>query len=64
VPDAPDDKPTYAQHGKRGDPSYAQVAGMIPLELRRKFKSKVALQGKDMSAVLEELIRNYVEKEK
>lgn len=36
---------------------------MIPLELRRRFKAKVALQGKDMSAVLEELIRDYVEKE-
>jgi hypothetical protein len=63
VPDAPDDKPTYEQRGKRGDPAYAQVAGMIPLELRRRFKAKVALEGEDMSRVLEELIRAYVEKE-
>ncbi len=61
--DTPDDKPTYEQRGKRGDPSYAQVAGMIPLELRRRFKAKVALEGKDMSRVLEALIRAYVERE-
>ncbi|MDQ3398376.1 MAG: hypothetical protein M3511_11535 [Deinococcota bacterium] len=47
------------QHSKRGDPAYAQVAGMIPLELRRRFKAKVALEGKDMSQVLEKLIREY-----
>lgn len=64
MPDAPDDKPdTYEQRGKRGDPTYAQVAGMVPLELRRRFKAKVALEGKDMSRVLEVLIREYVEKE-
>jgi hypothetical protein len=63
VPDTPDDKTTYEQRGKRGDPAYAQVAGMIPLELRRRFKAKVALEGEDMSRVLETLIREYVEKE-
>jgi hypothetical protein len=36
---------------------------MIPLELRRRFKAKVALEGNDMSGVLEALIREYVEKE-
>jgi hypothetical protein len=54
---------TSEQHGKRGDPAYAQVAGMIPLELRRRFKAKVALQGEDMSRVLEALIQEYVDKE-
>ena len=63
MPDIPDDKPAREQHGKRGDPDYAQVAGMIPLELRRRFKAKVALEGEDMSRVLETLIREYVEKE-
>jgi hypothetical protein len=63
VPDIPDNKPSYEQRGKRGDPTYAQIAGMIPLELRRRFKAKVALQGEDMSRVLETLIREYVEKE-
>jgi hypothetical protein len=63
VPDTPDDKPKLEQHGKRGNPAYAQVAGMIPLELRRRFKAKVALRGEDMSIVLEELIREYVDKE-
>jgi hypothetical protein len=63
VPDTPDHKPSYEQRGKRGDPTYAQVAGMIPLELRRRFKAKVALEGKDMSRMLEALIREYVEKE-
>ena len=64
MPDISDDKPdTYEQRGKRGDPTYAQVAGMIPLKLRRRFKAKVALEGEDMSRVLETLIREYVEKE-
>ncbi len=64
MPDKPRDKPTRPeQFGKRGDPDYAQVAGMIPLELRRRFKAKVALKGEDMSRVLEALIREYVEKE-
>lgn len=63
MPDTPDKKRLSEQHGKRGDPAYAQVAGMIPLELRRRFKAKVALEGEDMSRVLEALIRKYVEKE-
>ena len=54
-------KSTREQHGKRGDPAYAQVAGMIPLDLRRRFKAKVALQGEDMSRVLERLIRAYLD---
>ena len=61
MPDDFENKPTREQHGKRGDPAYAQVAGMIPLELRRKFKAKVALEGEDMSRVLERLIRAYLE---
>ncbi len=62
--DTPDDKSSKdKQHGKRGDPTYAQVAGMIPLELRRRFKAKVALKGEDMSQVLEALIREYVDKD-
>lgn len=61
MPDDSEHKPTREQHGKRGDPAYAQVAGMIPLDLRRRFKAKVALEGEDMSRVLEALIRAYVE---
>jgi hypothetical protein len=62
VPDTPEDKPSYEQRGKRSDLTYAQVSGMIPLELRRRFKAKVALEGEDMSRVLEALIQEYVEK--
>lgn len=51
------------QRGKRGDPDYSQVAGMIPTRLRRRFKAKVSLEGRDMSSVLEELIQAYVEAE-
>jgi len=54
-------EPKPEQRGKRGDPDYSQVAGMIPTELRRRFKAKVSLEGRDMSTVLEELIREYVE---
>lgn len=59
--DTDNQKPKPEQFGKRGDPNYAQVAGMIPLELRRQFKARVALEGEDMSGVLERLIRAYVE---
>ncbi len=60
--DANDDQSAKPeQFGKRGNPAYAQVAGMIPLELRRQFKAKVALDGEDMSSVLERLIRDYLE---
>ena len=62
MPDDSDNKTTREQHGKRGDPAYAQVAGMIPLDLRRQFKAKVALEGEDMSSVLERLIREYLER--
>ena len=61
MPNDANSKRTSEQHGKRGDPAYAQVAGMIPLDLRRRFKAKVALEGEDMSRVLEALIRAYVE---
>ena len=54
-------KTRVEQFGKRGDPAYAQVAGMIPLELRRRFKARVALEGEDMSQVLEKLIRQYLD---
>jgi hypothetical protein len=62
-PNTPPSEGKAEQRGKRGDPSYAQVAGMIPLELRRRFKAKAALEGRDMSRVLEALIREYVEGE-
>lgn len=56
-------EPQPEQRGKRGDPDYSQVAGMIPTTLRRRFKAKVSLEGRDMSTVLEELIQAYVERE-
>lgn len=56
-------EPKPEQRGKRGDPEYSQVAGMIPTRLRRQFKAKVSLAGLDMSSVLEELIQEYVERE-
>lgn len=56
-------EPKPDQRGKRGDPEYSQVAGMIPTQLRRRFKAKVSLEGRDMSMVLEELIQAYVEVE-
>lgn len=54
-------EPKPEQRGKRGDPEYSQVAGMIPTQLRRRFKAKVSLEGRDMATVLEELIQSYVE---
>ena len=46
--------------GKRGKSDYSQICGQIPKQLHLQFKSKVALTGKDMAIVLEELIENYV----
>ena len=48
--------------GKRGKSDYSQICGQIPKELHLQFKSKVALTGRDMATVLEELIANYVER--
>ncbi len=48
-------------YNKRNDPNYTQVSGLIPGVLKRQFKAKVALEGDDMSQVLEALIQAYVE---
>ena len=48
-------------YNKRNDPNYVQVSGLIPSALKRQFKAKVALEGGDMSRVLETLIQAYVE---
>lgn len=45
MPSNSDDNPITEQCGKRGDPAYAQVAGMIPLELRREFNALVDIVG-------------------
>ncbi len=52
---------TLDKWGKRGKSNYSQICGQIPKELHLKFKSKVALTGRDMATVLEELIAEYVE---
>lgn len=60
MPDKTTDK-RQEPYNKRNDPDYTQVSGLIPKALKRKFKAKVALEGDDMSGVLETLIQAYVE---
>ena len=65
---APADKPsrgepeaTSKQYGKRRDDRYTQISGLIPADLKRRFKAKVALEGDEISTKLEELIASYVD---
>jgi hypothetical protein len=57
-------EPKIEQRGKRGDPLYSQISGLIPTDLRRRFKAKAAMEDKDLSTVLEAIIREYVDEER
>lgn len=48
---------------KRKDANYKQVSGYIPKELALRFKSLCVASDQDISHVLEELIRDWVEKQ-
>lgn len=52
---------TSTQYGKRRDDRYTQISGLIPADLKRRFKAKVALDDVEISAKLEELIAGYVD---
>jgi len=57
------ERTTVAQRGKRANAEYAQLSAPIPRSLRARFKAKVALEETNISAKLEELIRQYVDDE-
>ncbi|MCA9840281.1 MAG: hypothetical protein KC422_25445, partial [Trueperaceae bacterium] len=48
------------QWGKRASSKYSRINGLIPSDLKKQFKAKVALDGSDISKKIEELIRDYV----
>ncbi|KAB8333587.1 hypothetical protein SD80_012380 [Scytonema tolypothrichoides VB-61278] len=52
-----------SQRGKRGDPNFKQVTGLIPKALALRFKALCAGTERDMSGVIEQLIVDWVEKQ-
>jgi predicted DNA-binding protein len=49
-----------AKTGKRSSATYSQVSLLLPEELRRQLKATAALEGRDMSTLAEEAIREYL----
>ena len=49
-----------AKTGKRSDEAYTQMTVLVPEDLRRELKSRAALEGRDMSAIVEELLTAYL----
>lgn len=47
---------------RRGNPAYRQFSAYVPDPLYRKFKSKLALDNRDLSEVMEELISTWVDR--
>src|SRR5437763_615076 len=45
---------------KSQNPAYAKFTTYIPVELHRQVKSKTAAQGREMSALIEELLKGWV----
>ncbi|MBW4512931.1 MAG: hypothetical protein KME64_41550 [Scytonematopsis contorta HA4267-MV1] len=48
------------QRGKRADPNYKQITGMVPKQLALYFKARCAELETDMSKVLEMLVRSWL----
>ena len=51
-----------AKTGKRSDDRYSQVNFLLPEDLRREFKARAVIDGRDMSDIIEELIREYLKR--
>ena len=45
--------------GKRSDPDYTQVTVYLPKTLHRGVRSKLALQGREFSQLVEELLTDW-----
>ena len=57
----PDAKPKPRRKtGKRSDEGYSQVNLLLPEALRRELKARAALEGRDMSTIVEQLLREYL----
>jgi len=51
---------TTTVYGKRADPTYTQLSATVPKNLKVRFKAAVALDGKDINTVVEELLEAYL----
>ena len=49
-----------AKTGKRSDAAYVNVGLLLPEVLRRQLKAAAALEGRDMSSLVEEAITKYL----
>jgi plasmid stability protein len=49
-----------AKTGKRSDEAYTQMTVLVPEALRRELKARAALEGRDMSTIVEQVIRTYL----
>ena len=58
APDAAVARPAAAT--RRGNPAYRQFSAYVPDDLYRRFKSKLALDNRDLSEVMEELIVGWL----
>ena len=45
---------------RRGNPAYRQFSAYVPDDLYRRFKSKLALENRDLSEVMEDLIVGWL----
>ncbi len=61
VASTPDVPGPTALATRRGNPAYRQFSAYVPDALYRKFKSKLALENRDLSEVMEELIVKWVD---
>lgn len=48
--------------GKRSDAAYVPMTVLIREDLRRALKSRAALEGRDMSDVIEEVVQEYIKR--
>ena len=52
-----------AKTGKRSDEEYTQMTVLVPETLRRELKSRAALEGTDMSTIVEQVLSEYLARE-
>lgn len=58
----PDGAAGPEQRGRRASPGFSQINANIPEDLKREFKARLALEGKTVQEVIEQLIRDFLAK--
>ena len=61
VPES-DASPTNRRQGRRGDPSYTQLAGYVPKELHRRVRIALFEDGREFGELLEELFIEWLKR--